>query len=117
MGTRSASDPPRHSLDPFCGTATSGEVALKLGRHFVGIELYENNAQIAEDRYRQAHFLRSEFEAKNPIKASTPSFDQALNDTMPDEVDYSLDFDPKVPWDGKQHLEAVCLSNLAGFWL
>ena len=87
-------------LDPFCGTATSGEVALKLGRHFIGIELYENYAQIAEDRCRQAHLLRSEFEAKNPIKASsTPSFDEALNDSMPDEVDYSLDFDPDVPWE------------------
>jgi len=48
----------------------------------------------------QAHLLRSEFEAKNPIKASsTPSFDEALNDSMPDEVDYSLDFDPDVPWE------------------
>jgi hypothetical protein len=73
-------------LDPFCGTASSGEVALKLGRHFIGIELYENYAQIAEDRCCQAHFLRSEFEAKNPMKASTASFDEALNDTMPDEV-------------------------------
>ncbi len=41
-------------LDPVCGTATSGEVALKLGRHFIGIELYEDYAQIAEDRCRQA---------------------------------------------------------------
>src|SRR5580704_4919822 len=72
-------------LDPFCGTATAGEVALKLGRHFIGIELYENNAQIAEDRCRQAHLLRGEYEARNPIKASTASFDEALNDTMPDE--------------------------------
>ena len=83
-------------LDPFCGTATAGEVALKLGRHFIGIELYENHAQIAEDRCRQAHLLRSEFEAKNTIMASTPSFDEAINDTMPDEVDYSLDFDAGV---------------------
>jgi DNA methylase len=37
-------------LDPFCGTATSGEVALKLGCHFIGIELHEENAQIAEER-------------------------------------------------------------------
>jgi DNA modification methylase len=86
-------------LDPFCGTATSGEVALKLGRHFIGIELYENHAQIAEERCRQAHLLRSEFEAKNPMKASTPSFDEAPNDPMPDEVDYSLGFYAGVPWD------------------
>ena len=86
-------------LDPFCGTATSGEVALKLGRHFIGIELYENHAQIAEDRCRQAHLLRSEFEAKNPMKASTPSFDEALNDTMPDEVQFRFDFDAGGPWE------------------
>jgi hypothetical protein len=86
-------------LDPFCGTATAGEVALKLGRHFIGIELYENNAQIAEDRCRQAHLLRGEYEARNPIKASTASFDEALNDTMPDEVQFRFDFDAGVPWE------------------
>jgi site-specific DNA-methyltransferase (adenine-specific) len=75
-------------LDPFCGTATAGEVALKLGRHFIGIELYENNVQIGEDRCRQAHLLRREYEAQNPMKASTASFDEALNDTMPDEVQF-----------------------------
>ena len=86
-------------LDPFCGTATSGEVALKLGRHFIGIELYEENAQIAEDRCRQAHFLRTEYEAENPIEASTTFFDQALNDPMPDEVQFRFDFDAGVPWE------------------
>jgi hypothetical protein len=86
-------------LDPFCGTASIGEVALKLGCHFIGIELYDEYAQIAEDRCRHAHLLRNEFEAKNPMKASTPSFDIALNYPMPDEVDYSLDFDPEVPWE------------------
>lgn len=54
-------------LDPFCGTATVGEVALKLGRNFVGIELYENYAQIAEERCRKAHRI---YEAANPM---TPS--------------------------------------------
>jgi site-specific DNA-methyltransferase (adenine-specific) len=86
-------------LDPFCGTATCGKVALKLGRHFIGIELYDGYAEIAEDRCRQAHLLRSEFEAKNPIKASRPSFDEAPNDPMLDEVDYSLDFDAGVGWE------------------
>jgi len=86
-------------LDPFCGTATSGEVALKLGRDFIGIELYENNAQIAEDRCRQAHLLRGEYEARNPIEASTASFDEALNDPMPDDVQFRFDFDGGVPWE------------------
>jgi site-specific DNA-methyltransferase (adenine-specific) len=85
-------------LDPFCGTATSGEVVLKLGRNFMGIELYEENVQIAEGRCRQAYLLRSEFEARNPLKATT-SFDEALNDPMPDEVEFGFDFDEGA-WDG-----------------
>jgi site-specific DNA-methyltransferase (adenine-specific) len=86
-------------LDPFCGTGSTGEGAVRLGRNFIGIELYENNVQIAEDRCRQAHLLRTEFEAKNPMKASTASFDEALNDPMPDEVQFRFDFDPGVPWE------------------
>jgi len=73
-------------FDPFCGTATVGEAALKLGRHFIGIELYDGYADIAEDRCRQAHLLRSEFEAKNPMTQSTATSDEALLDTLPDEV-------------------------------
>jgi DNA methylase len=87
-------------LDPFCGAGSTGEGAVRLGRNFIGIELYEENAQIAEKRCRQAHDQRSTYEAENPIKASsTPSFDEALNDPMPDEEDYSSDFDPDVPWE------------------
>jgi hypothetical protein len=86
-------------LDPFCGTGSTGEGAVRLGRNFIGIEFYEN-AKIAEDRSRQAYLLRSEFEAKNPMKASTASFDEALNHTMPDEVQFEFDFDAGVPWEG-----------------
>jgi DNA modification methylase len=86
-------------LDPFCGTATSGEVALKLGRHFIGLELYDEYAQIAEQRCRQAHRLRSDFETENPINASAPSYDQVLNDTMPHEVDCWWDTDSEVSWE------------------
>jgi hypothetical protein len=86
IGTGPASDPPSIVLDPFCGTATSGEVALKLGRHFIGVELYENYAQIAEERCRQAHLLRSKFEAKDPMKKSRESFGEPLSDTELNEV-------------------------------
>jgi len=55
-------------LDPFCGSGSTVEVALKLRRDFIGIELYENYAQIAEDRCHQAQLLRGEYEAKNPMK-------------------------------------------------
>jgi hypothetical protein len=73
-------------LDPFCGTATSGEVALKLGRHFIGLELYDEYAKIAEDRCRQAHRLRSDFEAENQMTPSTVTFEEGLLDTLPGEA-------------------------------
>jgi hypothetical protein len=37
-------------LDPFCGTGTTGAVALKMGRSFVGIDLYEEFCQVAAGR-------------------------------------------------------------------
>jgi DNA modification methylase len=37
-------------LDPFIGSGTSGLVALKLDRRFVGIELNPSYLQIAERR-------------------------------------------------------------------
>ena len=41
-------------LDPFAGTGTTGEVAIKLGRDFIGVELYDEYASIAEQRCREA---------------------------------------------------------------
>jgi DNA modification methylase len=37
-------------LDPFCGTGTTGVVSLKLGRSFVGIDLYDQFVDIAKNR-------------------------------------------------------------------
>jgi len=37
-------------LDPFCGTATTGVVALKTGRSFVGIDLYSEFVDVGRDR-------------------------------------------------------------------
>lgn len=34
-----ASDPGDTILDPMCGSATAGEAAIRLGRHFIGMEL------------------------------------------------------------------------------
>lgn len=41
-------------LDPFAGTGTTGEVALKLGRSFIGIDLYSDYAKIARERCAEA---------------------------------------------------------------
>lgn len=40
-------------LDPFFGTGTTGAVAKKLGRHFIGIERENDYARVAIDRIRQ----------------------------------------------------------------
>lgn len=39
-------------LDPFFGTGTTGAVARKLHRHFIGIEIAESYAQVARQRVR-----------------------------------------------------------------
>jgi hypothetical protein len=41
-------------LDPFCGTGVTGAVALMMGRSFVGIELYKEYIDYAEERCRNA---------------------------------------------------------------
>ena len=40
-------------LDPFFGTGTTGAVAKKLGRHFIGIERENDYARVAIDRIRR----------------------------------------------------------------
>jgi site-specific DNA-methyltransferase (adenine-specific) len=46
----SSSDPGDVVLDPFFGTGTSGAVAKKLGRHWIGIELDPQYVAIAQER-------------------------------------------------------------------
>jgi DNA modification methylase len=41
-------------LDPFCGTGTTGQAALALGRRFTGIDLNPAFAALAADRLRRA---------------------------------------------------------------
>jgi hypothetical protein len=72
-------------FDPFTGTGTSGEVALKLGRHFIGVELYDDYAQIAEERCRKAHALRCEYEAENQMTPSPAAFVGTQDDARLDE--------------------------------
>jgi hypothetical protein len=46
-----AGDPiPQTVLDPFCGSGTTGVVACRHNRHFIGVELNPTYAQLAERR-------------------------------------------------------------------
>jgi DNA modification methylase len=40
--------------DPFCGSGTTGMAALRLGRSFVGFDLYKENCDIAEKNCQNA---------------------------------------------------------------
>jgi hypothetical protein len=53
-GCRDHTEPvPCTVLDPFAGSGTTGVVALRLGRSFVGIELNPAYAEMARNRIRQ----------------------------------------------------------------
>lgn len=46
-------------LDPFMGTGTTGEVALKMGRNFIGVDIYDRYIAISESRCNKTlAFLR-----------------------------------------------------------
>ena len=40
-------------LDPFLGSGTTGEVALKMGRKFIGFDLYQANVDMSETRCQE----------------------------------------------------------------
>lgn len=47
-------------LDPFCGLATTGIVAKRLGRRFIGIELSEKYAEMARNKLTVGRKMRSD---------------------------------------------------------
>lgn len=48
-------------LDPFAGTSTTGVVAIKKGRKFIGIDLSEEYVKISHKRLKQAELKRGFF--------------------------------------------------------
>lgn len=71
----SSTNPGDIVLDPFFGSGTTGVIARKLGRHFIGIERDESYIKIAEER----------------IKGITPAPDNALNYLEPRST-------PRIPF-------------------
>ena len=52
-------------LDPFSGSGTTGEVALKLGRNYVGCELNPDYAKLSEKRITEALGMFADVEVKD----------------------------------------------------
>jgi DNA modification methylase len=52
-------------LDPFSGSGTTGEVALKHGRNYIGLELNPEYAAISEKRITDAVGMFAELEIRN----------------------------------------------------
>lgn len=42
-------------LDPFCGSGTTGEAALKCGREFIGIDIRESQIELTKERLGNLH--------------------------------------------------------------
>jgi len=59
-------------LDPFFGTGTTGAVAKRLGRHFIGIERDPDYARIAAERIAQIEPLADPVVALGPTRRSEP---------------------------------------------
>lgn len=68
----SSSNPGDVVLDPFFGTGTTGAVAKKLGRHFVGIERDPGYAAAAQARIDAVEPLSPEAIAAAPDKRAEP---------------------------------------------
>jgi len=68
----SASNPGDLVLDPFFGTGTTGAVAKRLGRHFIGIERDRGYAQAAHTRIATITRLPEATIASAPSKRSEP---------------------------------------------
>jgi modification methylase len=59
-------------LDPFFGTGTTGAVAKKLGRHFIGIEREHKYLKLAKERISKVKALPDDALGITPSRASQP---------------------------------------------
>lgn len=59
-------------LDPFFGTGTTGAVAARLGRNWIGIERDEKYAKVARDRIAKVSTLDDDVLETTPSKRSLP---------------------------------------------
>lgn len=57
-----STEPNDYILDPFCGSGTTGVVALKHTRNFIGIELVEKYQKMAQNRLKELTVQNTLFE-------------------------------------------------------
>ncbi len=93
-------------LDPFFGTGTTGAVAKRLGRRFIGIEREEAYRKVAEKRIADVRPVDSDAAAVTSAKRAEPrvAFGQLVERGMlrPGEVLHSINgrFHAKIRADG-----------------
>ena len=59
-------------LDPFFGTGTTGAVARRLGRHYIGIEQNQDYARLAEERIAAVQPIVDDMILSTPEKRAQP---------------------------------------------
>jgi modification methylase len=97
----SCSNPGDVVLDPFFGTGTTGAVAKKLGRHFIGIEREEGYADAARKRIAAVEPLDDTAIAIAPTRRSEPRI--PFNAVL----DAGLIVPGAILMDAKRHHQAV----------
>jgi modification methylase len=88
-------------LDPFFGTGTTGAVAKRLGRHFIGIERDPDYARIAAERIAQIEPLADPVLALGPTRRSEPRVPFASL------IEAGLITPGDIVWDSKRRYQAM----------
>ena len=88
-------------LDPFFGTGTTGAVAKRLGRHFIGIERDPDYAKIAAERIAQIETLADPVLALGPTRRSEPRV------PFSSLIEAGLIMPGDILWDAKRRYQAM----------
>jgi DNA methylase len=97
-------------FDPFSGTTTTGEVALKTGRSFIGVELYPQHVETGRRRCAEAMgFVRQHY-------GYAAVYDRILNPPTPEQDDDGGDSNVIHLSDARQLVRIAIARNGATVW-
>ena len=71
-------------LDPFVGSGTTCLVAKRLGRKYIGIDVYEKYCQIASARLENCEIVRHDVEQKSEVIIDS-DYEKYVKDTQTQE--------------------------------